>query len=74
MHSAGLISAAGFFSQFMMGLTFTWLSFSDEAWFHLHGYISSQNNQNWNSLNHHLIDEIPHHDVKVGVWCAMNEC
>jgi hypothetical protein len=41
--------------------------FSDEAWFHLQGYINTQNNRYWNSQNPHLTLE-----VKVGICCAVN--
>jgi hypothetical protein len=41
--------------------------FSDEAWFHLQGYISMQNNRYWSSPNPHLTHEVLLHPVKVGV-------
>jgi hypothetical protein len=44
--------------------------FSDEAWFHLQGYIKTQNNRDWSSQDPHLTHEVPLHPVKVGVWCA----
>jgi hypothetical protein len=44
--------------------------FSDEAWFHLQGYINTQNNRYWSSQNPHLTHEVPLHPVKVGVWYA----
>jgi hypothetical protein len=46
--------------------------FSDEAWFHLQRYINMENNRYWRSQNPHLIHEVPHHLVKVGVWCAVS--
>jgi hypothetical protein len=46
--------------------------FSDEAWFHLQGYINTQNNRHWSSQNPHLTHEALLHRVKVGVWCAVN--
>jgi hypothetical protein len=51
-----------------MQLTF----FSDEAWFHLKGYIDTQNNRYWSSQNPHLTHEVLLHPVKIGVWCAVN--
>jgi len=48
------------------------LFFSDEAWFHLSGYINSQNNRYWSTENPHQLHEIPLHDQKVGVWCAIS--
>jgi hypothetical protein len=44
--------------------------FSDWAWFHLQGYINTQNNRYWSSQNPHLTHEAPLHSVKVGVWCV----
>jgi hypothetical protein len=46
--------------------------FSDEAWFHLQGYINKQNNRYWSSQNPHLTHEDPLHPVKVGAWCALS--
>jgi hypothetical protein len=46
--------------------------FSDEAWFHLQGYINTQNNRHWSSQNPHLFYEVPLHPVKVCVWCAVS--
>jgi hypothetical protein len=46
--------------------------FSDETWFHLQGYISTQNNRYWSSQNPHLTHEVQLHPVKVGVWCAVS--
>jgi hypothetical protein len=46
--------------------------FSDEAWFHLQEYISTQNSHYWNSQNPHLTHEALLHPVKVGVWCALS--
>jgi hypothetical protein len=46
--------------------------FSDEAWFHLDGYVNSQNSRQWSQANPHLIIEKPLHPAKVGVWAAMS--
>jgi hypothetical protein len=46
--------------------------FSDEAWFHLDGYVNSQNLRFWSTTNPHVIHEHPLHPVKLGVWAAMN--
>jgi hypothetical protein len=46
--------------------------FSDDAWFHLKGYINTQNNRYWISQNPHLTHEDLLHPVKVGVWCALS--
>ena len=45
---------------------------SDEAWFHLSGYMNSQNTRYWSSENPHVIHETPLHDLKIGVWCAVS--
>jgi hypothetical protein len=45
--------------------------FNDESWFHLHGHVSSQNNQYWSSVNPHLIQAVPLHDVNVGMLHAI---
>jgi hypothetical protein len=41
--------------------------FSDEAWFHMQGYINTQNNRYWSSENSLITHEVPLHPVKVGV-------
>jgi hypothetical protein len=51
-------------------LTMTW--FTDEAWFHLSGYVNSQNMRIWASENPHAFNETPIHPQKVGVWCAIS--
>jgi hypothetical protein len=45
--------------------------FSDAVWFHLQGYINTQNNRFWISQNPHLTHKEPLHPVNVGVWCAV---
>lgn len=46
--------------------------FSDEAWFHLTGYINSQNYRTWSAENPHVTCETRLHPVKIGVWVAMS--
>jgi hypothetical protein len=46
--------------------------YTDEARFHLSGCVNSQNNRYWRTENPHSIHEFPLHDVKIGVWCAIN--
>ena len=48
--------------------------FSDEAWFHLSGYVNSQNSRLWSSDNPHSLHETLLHDKKVGVWVAISRC
>jgi hypothetical protein len=45
--------------------------FTDEAYFHLSGYISSQNSCVWCAHNPHAFHESPLHDEKIGVWVEM---
>jgi hypothetical protein len=45
--------------------------FTDEAWFHLSGDINAQNNRYWSSINPRQTFEVPLHDQKTGVWCAI---
>jgi hypothetical protein len=51
-------------------LDFVWLT--DEAWFHLSGYVNSQNTRVWAAENPHVYHEEPLHPLKVGVWCAIS--
>jgi len=46
--------------------------YTDEAWFHLSGYVNSQNSRYWSATNPHQLHETPLHDLKVGVWCALS--
>lgn len=46
--------------------------FSDEAWFHLDGYVNSQNCRIWSAENPHAFQERPLHARKIGVWCAIS--
>jgi hypothetical protein len=51
-------------------LDFVW--FKDEAWFHLSGYVSSQNIRVWAAENPHVYHEETLHPLKVEVWCAIS--
>lgn len=46
--------------------------FTDEAWFHLSGYINSQNYRTWATENPHTMIETDLHPIKVGVWVAIS--
>jgi hypothetical protein len=50
-----------------------WNLFSDEACFHINGYVASQHNK-YQSVEKKLmlIHKVPLCDVKVGVWCAIS--
>ncbi|PSN47189.1 hypothetical protein C0J52_07875, partial [Blattella germanica] len=46
---------------------------TDEAWFHLSGFMNSQNQRHWASKNpHHNIVETRRHETKIAVWCAIS--
>ena len=42
------------------------------AWFHLSGYVNSQNSRIWASENTNAIREEPLHSEKIGVWYGMS--
>jgi hypothetical protein len=46
--------------------------FSDEAWFHLSGYVNSQNFRIRSTQNPHQFVETPLHVSKIGVWIAVS--
>jgi hypothetical protein len=43
------------------------VSYCDEAWFHLSGYVNSQNSRIWSAENPHAFYERPLQLLKVGV-------
>ena len=51
-------------------LDITW--YSDETWFHLNGYVNSQNTRIWATEHPHEIHEVPLHSEKTDVWCAIS--
>lgn len=48
------------------------LWFSDEAHFHLNGYVNSQNCRIWGEENPHVSVQVGLHSRKVTVWAAMS--
>jgi len=46
--------------------------FTDEAWFHLSGYVNSQNTCIWAAENPHTGHEEPLHSQKIAVWCGVS--
>lgn len=46
--------------------------YSDEAHFHLGGYVNKQNFRYWSPNNPMEMHEVPLHSEKVTVWCAMS--
>jgi hypothetical protein len=51
-------------------LDYTW--FSDEAWFHLSGYVNSQTCL-WGSESPHALFEEPRQSQKVSMFCALSQ-
>jgi hypothetical protein len=47
--------------------------YSDEAWFHLNGYVNSQNARHWSTENPNEMVQAPLHPLKIGVWCALSK-
>ena len=45
--------------------------FSDEAHFHLNGYVNKQNWRHWGTENPHLAIATPAHPKRITVWCGM---
>jgi hypothetical protein len=45
---------------------------SDEASFHLSGFVNAQNIRHWDTENPHAVYYVPLHGQKVGVWCAVS--
>lgn len=46
---------------------------SDEAHFHLNGFVNKQNCRYWCNENPQMLHESPLHSPKVTVWCAVGE-
>jgi hypothetical protein len=67
------VFAVGFYSLFIKGeINPQLILFSDEACFHLRGYINMKNNSYWSSQNPHLTHKVPLHPVKIGVWYGVS--
>lgn len=49
------------------------LMFSDEAHFHLDGFVNKQNFRYWSSTNPEQLHERPLHSPKVTVWCGVTK-
>jgi hypothetical protein len=69
IHLAGFIFAADVYSLSSKARS-QLIFFSDEAWFHLQGYINTQNYCHRSSDNTHLTHKVLLYKVKVSVWCA----
>jgi hypothetical protein len=46
--------------------------FSDEAWFHLSGYLNKQNMRIWSAENPHEFVETPLPPQKIAVWVVVS--
>ena len=55
----------GFFDHMLFFMT-------EEARFHLSGYVNSQNTRYWSQDNSHIVHEEPRHPEEIGVWCAVS--
>lgn len=55
-------------SEDILDVTF----YTDEAWFHLGGYVNSQNTRLWSENNPRAIHEHSLHEAKIGVWVAVS--
>jgi hypothetical protein len=65
------IFVTGFCGQYMQcSWPKTCISFTEEAWFHLSGYINAQNNTYGSNINLQQTSEVPLHD-QISVWCAI---
>jgi hypothetical protein len=61
-----------FMENFHNGAILEKTFFSDESWFHLSGYVNSQNMRMWSGENPHYYIEVPLHSQKIGVWAAIS--
>ncbi len=63
-----------FFNKFGRNVeTMSTIFFSDETWFHLSGYVNSQNYCIWSTNNPHVFEETSLYPIKVGVWGAISQ-
>lgn len=46
--------------------------YSDEAHFHVNGYVNKQNMRYWADTNPRALHQMPLHSPKVTVWCAIS--
>jgi hypothetical protein len=50
------------------------LQMSDEAYFHLSGYVKTQNVQYWAPHSPHDLHQRTLHSLKVTAWCTVRSC
>lgn len=61
-----------FFERFSTPTRMFNIFFSDEAHFHLGGYVNKQNMQYWSASNPNEVHQKPLHSPKTTVWCAIS--
>jgi hypothetical protein len=47
--------------------------FCDEAWFHLSGFVNSQDYRTWSAYTPHNTLEVPLHTIKISACVAMSQ-
>jgi len=60
-----------FCGQYMTVFLTQYIFFTDEALFHLRGYINDQHSMYWGNINRRQVFQVPLHGQKIGVWCAI---
>jgi hypothetical protein len=65
-------TADGLYSSFEGYRHLDKVFYCDEAWFHLSGYINSQNSRIQSAENPHTFHERPFCSLKFRVWCAVS--
>jgi hypothetical protein len=48
------------------------VTFFADAWFHLSGYVNSQNARIWAAEYPHTVHEEHLHSQQIGVWCVVS--
>jgi hypothetical protein len=48
------------------------LFITDEAWFYISGRVNMQNVRIWSNEIPHVIQQMPLHSEKIGVWCTVS--
>jgi hypothetical protein len=77
LHERDYVNRVNFFQTFLQLINqkqelVNNLLMSDEAHFHLSGFVNKQNFRYWSSTNPIELHERPLHSSKVTVWCAIS--